>query len=354
MKKIFTKKGIVFTLLSVILSAIILTTFFFNQQLPVDTDIGKTSIRINSINQFLKEMDTYIEHQMISTSREVFENMTYYMIYNSPSSSYFPSGSGNFTTQFFSCHKYGTLITPSGASMPCSDGLQSRLDEMDQLALSQLNIPSKMTVENMKIYQVEPWNVVFEAQITIDINDSFAKWNLINNYTVNVSIFDLPDPTYGVNIHVNTRPFNYALNFTTRTENVNWTYSPSTLNIFALNKYYFAYPNGPSFLDRMQGDLSAKGGPAGIVSVIIPTHKHYESNIPHVDYMYWTQTACSGTEYRTFDFFNLSSSTTEIRSEINITEDPDDYSINMAVLPYDLINQSLMDNTDYYFTTICP
>lgn len=352
-KFILTKKGIAFTMLSVILSAIILTTFFFNQQVGIDESVEKTGIRVKTINQYLNQLDIYIPSQIKSTTRGVLLNLTNEMIYSKPSAKYYPGGN-KFVEQFANCHMTGEIQKPRGGKGDCVQNLGDVLYLMDRLAQDELNIPSNLTVTGISIYQIDPWNVMVEANVSINIVDSFAQWHLNKTYITNVSILGLPDPTYSVDVDGTVSGVSYPLTITTRLEDVNWTHSPSTLNIFALDELYFAYPSGPSYIDRLQGELDNSGGVAGIVSVVIPTDKPYSPDIPHVDYMFWRQEDCpsGSTAYRTFELYN-SPATAEIRSELNVSEDSSDRSIHRAILPFNLINQSEMVNSNYYFVTPC-
>jgi len=339
MKRKISKKGIVFTIISVALSAVIIATFFFNIQVPLDSSVDRTGLRIKSINKYIEQLDTYIPAQTSSSSRATLKEMIDEMI---TADSYFAS----FTDTYTDCQMGITSPTT------CTYGLQDKLDELDNIAFNQLTINSSLNVTNLEIYQVDPWYLTTKVNVSIDIIDSYAEWHFNKAYIVNTSFLGLYDPAYQVDVDGVVLPVSYPARFnTTIDRNITWVESPSTLNILAIDRLYFPLEGAPDFISRMNGQLTNKDT-YGIASLVIPTGRPFDLEIAHTDYTYWEQRDCDRADV-VLDFWSKPVNETLIRSRLNITDNKSEESIHTAVIPLKLLNVSNLNNTDYYNWTTC-
>lgn len=333
------KKGIIFTMVSVMMSAIILTAFFYSTVVPPDISVVSTKIRISSINGYIDQLDSYISSQISATSRVALHNMTNIIIQRD---SYFVD---SFEEEFIKCMQTGEVQN----NEDCGANLQMILDEMDQIALNSLNVVSTLTLKNVTIYQVSPWSINVKANVSIDIVDSYAEWHLNKTYEGNTSILLLPDPTYEVNTDWRFAGTTYANNFTTPDPWTGWIRYPSTLNILAISYEYFQYDKAPSFLSRLNGDLDNQDGSLGIASLVIPNGRPEDVDVSTLDYTYWRWKNCDLSPRALFDFYaNIDNIE---RSKLNISK-TSGFNINGTVVPMELVTSSNMDDSDYYQTPV--
>lgn len=348
-----TKKGIIFTMVAVVISAIILASFFFSQRVPPDRSVSSTKIRINSINSYINQLDSYISSQIGASTRFALSNMSKEMIINDK---YYPNP---FDEEFISCLSTGYVSNLDGGFLPtkeCGTDLSVSLSNIDGLAKKSLHINSALTLRNITIYQNSPWYVQVDANITVQISDSYADWNFNRTYTGNSSILGLPDPTYKVGVSgiFNSKDI-FVNNFTTQIPWNGWIRYPSTLNILSKGHEYFQYKEAPSFLSRMDGQLNAHDSSAGIASLVFPNSgMPYDEDISHLDFTYWRQQACGVTSsHVVFEFFTPSTiMTPQERANLNVSELGNE-SINGTVVPQNLIIPTNMSNPNFYFSGGC-
>ncbi len=141
-----------------------------------------------------------------------------------------------------------------------------------------MDINATITVMDMEISHSSPWTVNVSVVVELNISDSkkTAQWSRIKEVNSQISVAGFEDPLYIVGsngkitniIHItNATPFVAGNNV-------------SNLMLHANNSYYSASNLSPSFLLRLQGNMSAS--PEGIESLVyLP--RLQANNIPLLD-----------------------------------------------------------------------
>lgn len=274
------KKGLVFTLMAIVFMIMFIFIFLLpvfkvktNEMLIVET-------RVDTINNFIKdiERDTsrglYIAsyRALLSIENDIIEKGVF---------------TDNLNSQFHEAILNGTINGQSKILMNASTFPQwiSRIQDI----ADDLNIGTNITLHEVQLSQITPWDVLVTANLNYVIFDQsgIAYWNYNKTINTSISILGFEDPIYVI----------YSFGRLTNTINQtpyenNYTFENDVDNLISHteNSYYVASNTSPNFLMRLENNLSAS--PYGIESLInvkklndFGLSINTEASI--VDYYYW-------------------------------------------------------------------
>lgn len=328
-----SRKGVVFTVISIIVSAIVITSFFALYERSASTDTENARLKIKSSNNYVSQVDNYIK-DILLISGDVALN---FMINEMISSNAFYSSPSGFDEQFQNCLINGEMILPPGGafglSIPCPNdaNLTSKILDLNSFVNENLNLHSEITIDNISLSQNNPWNIIVTANITVNVTDAYASWYLQKEISQSISILGRSDPTYSINSNLGK----YSLRITRPEYGGVWFERPSSLHQVVSAGQYFPYSGAPSYLDRLRNVSTSSF--YGIVS-IVPTSLGGEipSGSSSLDFMYWKGITCdpttNGGRYYLLDFSSLSSS-----NKLLLGISDNDHGINGTILPADLL-----------------
>lgn len=279
MKKL-NKKSVFFTYVAITLSALIVLSFVIHTGYRLRDKMYVIETRVSSINDFINDVEKDLDRGMyIAGYRSLLalgEYITTNGLFLENVNSYFEEALLEGTVN----NTYMNVIANS-----------SFKDWVDKIEMEarKIGIIINFTVENVTIYQVSPWYVSVDLNISFNVSDEkrTASWEKNEYLTTTIDIEGLEDPLYPLNTY--GRVFN-TINKAPVTQ-FNLTYLKEHLN----NSYYIASSSAPSFLMRLQNDLSSS--PYGIESLVNlnelaqqEVYTYYKSN---VDYIYFGDVSVS-------------------------------------------------------------
>jgi len=258
--KIKNKKGIFFTVTVIIIMSLFLLNFTFFSDIK---ERKTTQNRIKSLDNFVFSVDEDLPRQFgISTFRIVFllerkviESGTYLT---------------NFTEAFGETFYNGTVL---GTTNPTIESLMEGAtfpDIVESIQNRAAKIGANVTITNSRINisQDNPWEIklIVEAEITIKDLNNLAIWNKTVNITSFTPIDNLEDPVYFVETG------GKATNKIFKQTNLTFVNGSdiTILENHALNSTYIASSEAPSFIQRLEGNLSAHS--QGIESLVNLQH----------------------------------------------------------------------------------
>jgi hypothetical protein len=268
------KKSVFFTYVAITLSALIVLSFGISTSYRLRDKMYVVETRINSINGFINDVEKDLDRGMyIAGYRSLLalgEYITTNGIFLEDVNLYFKEALLEGTVN----GSYMNVITNSSFK-----DWTSKIETEAR----KIGIIINFTIENVTIYQVNPWYVSVDLNISFNVSDEkrTASWERNDYLTTTIDIEGLEDPLYPLNTY--GRVFNTITKSSVTQFNI--TYLKEHLN----NSYYIASSLAPSFLMRLQNDLSSS--PYGIESLVnlnklaqqeVPTY--YKSN---VDYIYF-------------------------------------------------------------------
>lgn len=287
-KRKMNKKGMFFTILAIALLSLFLVSYSVYSFVQNREGINK---RIKTMNSFVSSLDKDIPRKLYIVGYRTIFVLEESVIKNG---TYITNLNSTFETAFF-----GGVINGKDYTLPDEDGnpgllfgvIFSDLEADINKKANSLNIDVNFTNPNISISQDNPWSVKISLKSNLIIKDrgGLALWNKTSDYYVYIPIKNFEDPIYLVNTNAKIvnkfvqTPYSIPL-------------SPDNLTAHAENSYYINHTDAPSFLKRLQGDLSADDN--GIES-LVNTHELSSQGITTldkciIDYIYFSDTSCSG------------------------------------------------------------
>lgn len=266
------KKGIFFTILAIALLSLFLVSYSVYSFVQNREGINK---RIKTMNSFVSSLDEDIPRKLYIVGyrtifvleESVIKNGTYVDNINSTFESAFFNGMIN-GKDYTALDEYGNLGLLYDTIFP---DIQEHINERAR----GLNINISFINPNVSITQDDPWNVKISLKSNLIIRDigGLALWNKTADYYVYIPIKNFEDPLYIVN--TNAKVVNKF---------VQTPYSipmpVGDLITHANNSYYINHTDAPSFLKRLQGDLTEDEN--GIES-LVNTHELSSKGIATID-----------------------------------------------------------------------
>lgn len=244
-KLLHKNKAILFTLVAIVFSAVVIMSFsvYRGYRLTEKTSVIET--RVDSMNNFVRDVQsdlqkgTYISsfRAIISLSQRVASNGTFI---------------DDVNKRFEELLINGTYMGQSENLMVDST-LTDWVERISQEA-GKIGIGFNVFVLNASVYHDAPWQVTAVANVKMEIMDmkESCLWNITREIKANVSITDLEDPLYIVYSYgrvtntIRGTPFSDFVQGS-NTDNLN-----SHLN----ESYYIATNSSPSYIMRLEGNLS--------------------------------------------------------------------------------------------------
>jgi hypothetical protein len=237
-------KSQIFTLIAIAL----LVLFFVSYEVySIAQDRHAIKTRISTMDSFLFSLEKNLEREIyVSGYRAIFlaEDKI------SKTGAYIPDMSSFIYEAFFN----GTV---SGNSSEILNGTtySDILQSVNEKA-GKINVNININNPQISISHESPWNValIFSFDLEMNDNSNLASWKKHEDIKSLIEIEGFEDPIYLINTNGKVA---YKFNRTIYEGNYVQAGNPENLNQHVLNRYYAENPDAPSFLKRLQGDLSA-------------------------------------------------------------------------------------------------
>jgi hypothetical protein len=281
----FQKNGMYFTIMTVAFLFIFIFAFILPTYRQYAKRMSVIEMRLDSMNDYIKSLERDAERGLYISSYRAILSLEEYITVN-----------GTFLNDVDATFKEALLngtVKGRNTSLMAGSTFPLWIDKMKEEA-GKLNIDTIIQLNDVRIYQEDPWNVMVRANLSMSIKDitDIASWNRQEFIDTKISIIDFEDPIYIVyslgrttNI-INATPFDGNYTFKTTKWNV------SNLLSHVQRRLYAANPDAPSFLMRLQNDLGPS--PYGIESLVDLVRldsqglEIYDTS-SIVDYYYWDE-----------------------------------------------------------------
>src|SRR4030043_279121 len=273
------KKGVVFTILAIILTIFFTTIFSARIERPIDSKVDVIEARVNILNTYMDDFFSYAEGAGSMTGyaalRGVIQDLAATRRYNS-----------NFEAQYVNCTIFGNLTSTKACPGMVNQTLGYFLNSFNATGKDELNIASKYKVNSVKVNQTtDSFSIELIMNISFNITDDYANLSDTRVVVSSVTIAGLLDPLHLLNATYNRTIVKNTLN----KKEGDWNYTD--LQYLYYNRTYRSYKEGPSFIDRIKGQFPPAFPPSmyGIESIVNYTDPgvNYNANDTMVDYLYW-------------------------------------------------------------------
>jgi hypothetical protein len=280
MPKRLHKKAIFFTFVAIILLSALVFSFSIYTRYRMRTRGLVIETRVNTMNSFMRDIDKdIIRGGFISSHRSILAMVEYV----SANGVYIDNVEDRFEEVFLN----GTINRSPQALM--SDTTFNDWISRMQSQGGKINLELDFNIKDIVINHSDPWNIGIYLDTEIYVSDvtDIAVWNVTRTIKTVVPIEGFEDPVYAVN--TDAKVLN-IVNKTPFTDFVTGNNDTSNLQQHTSNSYYVAWSTAPSFLMRIEGNISAS--PYGIES-LINLQKMIDQGIEVeersvVDHIYWS------------------------------------------------------------------
>lgn len=241
--KKLNKKGMFFTILAIALLSLFFVSYTIYTNVDDRDPINK---RIGSMNNFIFSLDEDLPRKLYASGfriiflfeEKIVENGTYITDLNQ-----------TFQEAFFN----GTIHSEEQELM---NGVkyQNIIDSINEKSNS-FNVEVNLSNPRLSITQQDPWNVKVTLTVDLYIRDlgDLVSWNKTSNITTFIPIENFDDPLYIVNTNglvaqkINKTIYNQFVSGNDVTN----------LTLHLNNRRYINSTSAPSFLNRMEGNITA-------------------------------------------------------------------------------------------------
>ena len=272
------KKGVVFTVLAIVIAVFFTLTFSARIEKPIDYKTSLIEVRISVLNDYMKNFFDYANGVGAITGYSAFQGVIQDL--NLPPKGYNP----NLEAQYIRCIKTGNL-TPSKICPGMSNKtLTYYLDRIRNIANNELNLNSNYIINKINITQTtDAFSIELIINLSLNIMDAYANLSDTRIVTTIVSLEGLLDPLYLLN-----GTYNQTIKKTNlKRREGDWNHTDFQQLYY--NHEYRNYKNATSFINRIKGNFSPNV--FGIESFVNHTAPGvqgvYTSNHSMVDYFYW-------------------------------------------------------------------
>ncbi len=273
------KKGIFFTLSAILLSALILLIISYQYDYQKQSVENTISYRITSMNNELNSIEKDLNREIYIAGFRTLLSMQKYI---DEKGEFFNNSKGAFK-EIIANGSYNNSTLPLMEETSLNDWT-----ERVEKEVASTGINCTVEIKNISIEQNTPWTIRINVSIKVELKDE--KLSVDMNHTSKgssqISIIGFEDPLYTIYTYGRISNEIKKSNITTFVNNGNTTGLLSELN----NGYYIASNNSPSYLMRLEGNLSpSKNGIESLVNItklidvgLTPKQKSV------VDYIYFT------------------------------------------------------------------
>ena len=241
------KKGVVFTVISLLLVGVLITTISYNDNRYSDTKKLVVESRVITMDEFIGSVEEDVTRAMFISGYRSFISLQNHVSLNG-------SFLTNLTNSFSEIFINGT-INNNSQSLMANASMNDWGFRIGQEA-NLLNIDTNFDIINIDIFHSTPWIVTINLTMVLNFTDTsdFAAWHYNHSFFENITIFDFEDPLYSIK---SNGKVNNLIIKTSETEFVNEaTNDTSNLNFHLNESFYFESIDAPNFLMRFQGNFS--------------------------------------------------------------------------------------------------
>lgn len=276
---VLNKKGVVFTLIALLISIFLFLLYASEYTPKEDSLLPVIENRIRILDRFNENFVQYSLEAMDVSSFKAMNGMSMY----AESNGFF----ADFAASFSECLQNGTLN--NGIDL-CPDmennTLPYWLNQITNMSRERLGINISYNVSGLQVKQPLPFDVEVSLSMHYEVEDIFARINrtIVLKRLVNVN--GLSDPLYAV-AGTYTNPI-----LATPIRDDQW--NNDTLYFMIYNRTYRHHTDAPSLINRFEGVLM-NSSCCGIESMVHPGESigEYE-NKSFVDYWFWNSTEFCG------------------------------------------------------------
>ena len=285
------KKGMFLTFISIAIIAAVIIIFT-----PSGLDLSKNmpviKTRVSNVNEYVLDLENvYLENALKATGRKTLIGLIGHVKDNG-----FFANAVEFENAFSEVLLYGEY-NGNNIGVMYENTYNDWLNQIVITAKNTYNIDttfSPIQLTDIQVYQIRPWFIEVEADITFSVTSETASWTRDVTIKTEISVENFDDPYYLVNTGGS------YINKIRKSDTKFDEWSDEKVIDFIEDGNYTHFEDGqaPSFLMRFYNDISASSC-CGIESLVNPNNPSISNkDVSYVDYLYWSSVEnCANPPY---------------------------------------------------------
>ena len=275
-RKQLGKKGIFLTFIAIsIIAAFVI--MFTPSSIELRKDIVAVKIRVSTLNEHVADLEkVYLERALEATGTKAIISLINYM----ESQNAFLL---DFEAAFEEVLLYGTI---GGTPIMADNTYAVWASKIKNVSEFTFNVDTKIEVNDIEIYQIRPWFLTVDANISLTLTSETASWdkNMMVRTEIDIQKFD--DPYYLINTGGTYRN---RINKSDVKFN-EWTLEKVKEHIQYGTYTHFQNSNSPSFIMRFT-NTSFNSSCCGIESIVNPNDPSVGDGFgSYADYLFFNHT----------------------------------------------------------------
>jgi len=279
------KKGMFLTFISISIIAVLII-MFTPSDVNLRKDISVVETRASNVNSYVLDLeDVYLARTLESSGIKTIISL---ISYTNKTRGFLTNFEANFKEVILNGTINKVPIDSITGQNIMKDSTYTNLtNKIVNASKNVFNVDTTFTINNVKVYQIRPWFVNVDANVSFSVNSETASWNKENAIIkAEIEIENFNDPYYLVSTGGNYA--NKIRKSGTRFDEWN----VGKVKDFIRDGNYTRWENGnaPSFVMRFTNDLSASTC-CGIESIVNPNNPAIsDKDVSYADYKYWSST----------------------------------------------------------------
>jgi len=266
------KKGVIFTVMAIVIAIFFTVLFSGRVEKPLDYKVPVVETRITVLNGY---MNNFFDYAEVTGSISGYSSLQG-IITDITVSGY----NANFESEYLYCMETGNLTTSQVCPNMINKTIIYYLDSIKTLAEDELNIKSNYVINSISMAQTtDAFSMEVYINLSLDITDVLANLSDTRVMTSTVRLEGIEDPLYIVQGTYS----NIIRKTSLRRAEGDWKQG-DLVQLFN-NRTYKNYKDGVSIINRIKGNLSANV--YGIESFVDNNLVVYDINDTMVDFWFW-------------------------------------------------------------------
>lgn len=334
------KKGIAFTLISILTATTILTVAFIGDTTPADSYTDTLDLRRDTTDSTTESFTQFFSYHVDRAMKETLtrlgnETLGAGSLYQQPGL----PGKTAASTTILNCYSHGRFTDPNGTAHDCYT-IHNETQTLEVFAENYTQTNVDITPKNTVLSQSNAEHLDVTTTLQINAEDFTANTRSSSRQTYAVPLNGLPDPMYRFEPNASERPYEPNITFTESLEG----WSNESIDRAIMNKWYVHWDEAPSYLQRLANDTTAKSNCCGITSIVNPQNVSNPNNHSHLDHQFWNGEC--GDDPKRIILGNVSDSAL-YDADLNTR------AIEGAILPIDFIQDAGITNSNIWEDVNC-
>ena len=269
------RRGIFFSLIAMLLAGLTISSFLVYNKYKYSDQMDIIGTRVVTMNDFLNSIDDDLNRALYIASFRALITMDDYITNVNKSGGRLLNNSASSFKQLMN---NGTMENRSEEEpLMIDQTMPDWMKKIENISLK-IGINTTINMSYISIYHTSPWKVGIKANFSITMDDEkeVAHWDKVISTETDVEIIGFQDPLYA----------NRTGGVYRKIEQIDITkWNVSNLMLFLESGKYTAKSSSPTFLMRMEGNMS--GNPNGILTLVDEDDVLETYNRSSVDFIYW-------------------------------------------------------------------